>query len=69
MIVACPKESFLGEARVALTPESAVQIQKLGHQCRVLSGAGQLAGFSDQAYADVALRSSNLRMRCTVVPM
>jgi NAD(P) transhydrogenase subunit alpha len=40
----------LGEARVALTPDSAVQLQKLGHTCLVESGAGLLAGFSDEAY-------------------
>ncbi|MFM2301997.1 MAG: hypothetical protein RLZZ84_1733 [Pseudomonadota bacterium] len=41
---------MLGEARVALTPDSAVQLQKLGHTCLVESGAGLLAGFSDEAY-------------------
>jgi len=39
-----------GEARVALTPDSALQLQKLGHSCVVESGAGILAGFSDDAY-------------------
>ena len=34
MIISIPKESFKGEKRVALTPESALQIQKLGHTLR-----------------------------------
>ena len=33
MIVGSPKEVFKGEARVAMTPESAKQIQKLGYTC------------------------------------
>ncbi|WP_374530524.1 Re/Si-specific NAD(P)(+) transhydrogenase subunit alpha [Novosphingobium sp.] len=50
MKVGAPKEIMGGEARVALTPDSAIQLQKLGHSCLVESGAGSLAGFSDDAY-------------------
>ncbi|QEM80962.1 Re/Si-specific NAD(P)(+) transhydrogenase subunit alpha [Halomonas binhaiensis] len=50
MIVGALRERYEGEARVALTPESAGQIQKLGHECLVESGAGELAGFSDETY-------------------
>jgi NAD(P) transhydrogenase subunit alpha len=39
-----------GEARVALTPDSALQLQKLGHECLVESGAGKAAGFDDDSY-------------------
>ena len=53
MRIGAPKELARGEARVALTPESAQQIQKLGHECLIESGAGALAGFSDEAYRDV----------------
>jgi len=48
--IGAPKETFEGEARVAMTPDSAVQLQKLGHACFVQSGAGVAAGFSDAAY-------------------
>lgn len=51
MKIGAPKEIFDGEARVALTPDSALQLQKLGHECLVESGAGQAAGISDAAYA------------------
>ena len=51
MKIGAPKEIFEGEARVALTPESALQLQKLGHACLIESGAGAKAGFSDAAYA------------------
>ena len=44
------KEISSGEQRVALTPDSAIQLQKLGHQCLVEKGAGLSAGFSDAQY-------------------
>ena len=55
MKIGAPKEIFDGEARVAMTPASALELKKLGHTCLVQSGAGMLAGFSDAAYeaADV----------------
>ncbi len=34
-----------------MTPDSALQLAKLGHHCLVQSGAGAKAGFSDEAYA------------------
>ena len=55
MKIGAPKELARGEARVALTPESAQQIQKLGHECLIESGAGRLAGFDDEDLA-TALR-------------
>lgn len=51
MKIGAPKETFEGEARVAMTPDSAVQLRKLGHDCFVEAGAGAKAGFSDAAYA------------------
>lgn len=33
MKVAALKETWPGEARVAMTPESALALQKLGHDC------------------------------------
>ncbi|MBO9198577.1 NAD(P)(+) transhydrogenase (Re/Si-specific) subunit alpha, partial [Rhizobium sp. 16-449-1b] len=50
MKIGAPLEVFSGEARVALTPDSALQLQKLGYHCLVESGAGKAAGFSDDAY-------------------
>ncbi len=50
MKIGAPKEIFAGENRVAMTPDSAVQLQKLGHECYVEAGAGLAAGFADKAY-------------------
>ncbi|NNC99288.1 MAG: Re/Si-specific NAD(P)(+) transhydrogenase subunit alpha [Gammaproteobacteria bacterium] len=55
MIISIPKESFAGEKRVALTPESAGHIIKLGHTLRIESGAGQAAEFSDADYIDAGV--------------
>ncbi len=48
--IGTPKEIFAGEARVAMTPESALQLQKLGHECVIEAGAGDAAGFDDKSY-------------------
>ncbi|WP_299549898.1 Re/Si-specific NAD(P)(+) transhydrogenase subunit alpha [uncultured Tateyamaria sp.] len=50
MKIGTPKEIFEGERRVAMTPESATALQKLGHICVVETGAGLGAGFSDADY-------------------
>ncbi|NIC07932.1 Re/Si-specific NAD(P)(+) transhydrogenase subunit alpha [Billgrantia bachuensis] len=50
MKIGAPKELAKGEARVALTPDSAQFIHKLGHECLIESGAGIAAGFDDDAY-------------------
>lgn len=56
MKIGTPKETFVGEARVAMTPESALQLQKLGHECLIETGAGQAAGFSDGVYKDAGVK-------------
>ena len=50
MKIGALKESFPGENRVSMTPASALQLQKLGHECFVQAGAGESARFSDQDY-------------------
>ncbi|GGD41182.1 Re/Si-specific NAD(P)(+) transhydrogenase subunit alpha [Sinisalibacter lacisalsi] len=50
MKIGVPKETIAGESRVAMTPESAVQLQKLGHECLIEKGAGMAAGFADDDY-------------------
>lgn len=55
MKIGTPKEISDGESRVAMTPDSALALQKLGHECLVEAGAGLAAGFSDQAYKDAGV--------------
>ena len=44
--------------RVALTPDSATHLQKLGHECLVEKDAGLTAGFSDAQYIAVGVEIS-----------
>ncbi|WP_122520755.1 MULTISPECIES: Re/Si-specific NAD(P)(+) transhydrogenase subunit alpha [Pannonibacter] len=64
MKIGSPREIIDGEARVAMTPDSAAQLQKLGYSCVIESGAGKAAGFSDEAYrkagVDVAASAADL---------
>jgi NAD(P) transhydrogenase subunit alpha len=54
--IGTPKETFEGEARVAMTPESALQLQKLGYECLIETGAGSSAGFSDAVYETAGVK-------------
>lgn len=55
MKIGTPKETFAGEARVAMTPDSARLLQKLGHDCVLETGAGKAAGFSDAVYKEAGV--------------
>ncbi|MEQ6203625.1 Re/Si-specific NAD(P)(+) transhydrogenase subunit alpha [Sulfitobacter sp. HNIBRBA2951] len=55
MKIGTPTEVFEGERRVAMTPDSAAQLQKLGHTCLIQSGAGLASGFDDAAYANAGV--------------
>ena len=55
MKIGSPKETFEGENRVAMTPASAKDLQKLGYDCIIETGAGLAAGFSDQTYIDAGV--------------
>ena len=55
MIIGSPKEIFKGESRVAMTPESSKQLQKLGYRCLLEAGAGLNANFSDKDYKNAGV--------------
>ena len=55
MKIGTPKELFDGENRVAMTPASALELQKLGHDCVVETKAGDASGFSDKSYEDAGV--------------
>ncbi len=56
MKIGAPQETSPGERRVAMTPESAAAIAKLGHACLIEAGAGAEAGFADAAYVAAGVR-------------
>ena len=59
MIIGCPKELLKGENRVALTPESAKQLQKLGYTCLLETSAGVNSNFSDKDYKNAGVKVVN----------
>ncbi len=52
MKIGAPKETFDGEKRVAMSPQSAAALKKLGYDCLIETGAGAAARFSDASYAE-----------------
>ncbi|MEH6648729.1 MAG: Re/Si-specific NAD(P)(+) transhydrogenase subunit alpha [Motiliproteus sp.] len=55
MRIGIPKEIEEGEKRVALTPEVATQLQKLGFTVAIESKAGEAASFDDEQYRQVGV--------------
>ena len=55
MKIGVPKEVHAGEQRVALTPETAGRIHKLGFEICVEAGAGAAAQFSDESYREAGV--------------
>ena len=55
MKIGAPNEIFPGEDRVAMTPASAKDLQKLGYDCLIEAGAGLSAGFTDAAYTEAGV--------------
>ena len=55
MKIGVPNEVHSGECRVALTPDSAEKLQKLGFSVAMESGAGDSAKFSDNDYQKVGV--------------
>ncbi len=55
MKIGTPKEIIAGEDRVAMTPASARDLQKLGYDCVIETGAGLKAGFSDDTYKEAGV--------------
>jgi proton-translocating NAD(P)+ transhydrogenase subunit alpha len=56
LVVGVPRETFPGEARVALVPAVLTQLAQAGIDVVVEVGAGAAAGFTDRSYADHGAR-------------
>lgn len=59
MRIGIPRETKPGESLVAATAKTAEQLQKLGYDVVVESGAGEKADQSDQAYTDAGITVAN----------
>jgi NAD(P) transhydrogenase subunit alpha len=71
LTIGVPRETADGELRVALTPTGVGALQKAGLRVTVESGAGEAAGFPDQAYAnrDVTIGSRDDALAADIVAM
>jgi NAD(P) transhydrogenase subunit alpha len=56
MIIGVLKETARGETRVAVVPQVVTPLKKEGHDVLVQAGAGQAAGFPDEAYTQAGAR-------------
>ena len=56
MIIGCPREIVKGEKRVALTPKSALELQKLGYKCQIETKCGEHAQFNDDEYKKAGVK-------------
>ncbi len=55
MKIGVPNEIHENECRVAMTPDTAARLQKLGYECAIETGAGARANFSDAAYREAGV--------------
>jgi NAD(P) transhydrogenase subunit alpha len=55
MRIGIPKETAPGERRVALVPESCKKLAQAGYQIAIERGAGEAAGYPDDAYREVGV--------------
>ena len=55
MLIGVPRESAVGETRVAMTPETAKKLKAAGHRLLVERGAGLQAACTDAAYEAVGV--------------
>jgi NAD(P) transhydrogenase subunit alpha len=59
MLIGVPRETFPGETRVALTPETAKKLGAMGHVLRLEFGAGEAASLTDLAYQAVGVETTD----------
>lgn len=64
MIIAIPKESAPGEARVAATPDSVRRLRDLGFTVAIEKDAGAAASFTDEAYAEAGAEIRDTTEQC-----
>lgn len=64
MKLAVPKETYLGERRVALVPSAIKPLSKIGFEVVVQVGAGTAAGYPDDAYRDVGATLTDSHEEC-----
>ncbi|UZJ25947.1 Re/Si-specific NAD(P)(+) transhydrogenase subunit alpha [Rhodococcus antarcticus] len=67
MLIGVLKEARPGETRVAATPATVVQLQKLGYAVVVDAGAGEASTFTDAAYAQAGATTGDAALADVVL--
>ncbi|NVJ88345.1 MAG: alanine dehydrogenase [Flavobacteriaceae bacterium] len=70
LFIGLPKETYLGEKRVCLTPDAVSALCNHGHRIVVETGAGDNANFSDNEYSEAGAKISyNIEeaFKCNIV--
>ncbi|MBU3011721.1 alanine dehydrogenase [Polaribacter vadi] len=58
LFIGLPKESYLGEKRVCLTPDAVTALTNNGHRIVVETGAGDGANYTDKEYSEAGAKIS-----------
>jgi len=70
LFIGLPKETYLGEKRVCLTPDAVTALTSHGHRIVVETGAGDGANYTDKEYSEAGAKISyNLKeaFKCNIV--
>ncbi|TXD48501.1 MULTISPECIES: alanine dehydrogenase [unclassified Polaribacter] len=70
LFIGLPKETYLGEKRVCLTPDAVTALSAHGHRVVIETGAGKGANFTDKEYSDAGAKisyDSEEAFKCNIV--
>ncbi len=70
LFIGLPKETYLGEKRVCLTPDAVTALTAHGHRIVIEKGAGDGANFTDKEYSDAGAKisyNSEDAFKCSIV--
>ncbi len=69
LYIGIPKESYIQEKRICLTPDAVQAIVANGHRVLIENGAGNEAGFSDKEYSEAGAQLTNDTKKVFGCPM
>ncbi|WP_288956149.1 alanine dehydrogenase [uncultured Polaribacter sp.] len=70
LFIGLPKETYLGEKRVCLTPDAVSALSNHGHKILIETGAGKESSYTDKQYADAGAKiayDAKTTFQCDIV--
>jgi alanine dehydrogenase len=70
LFIGLPKETYIGEKRVCLTPDAVTALSAHGHRIVIETGAGDGANFTDKEYSDAGAKisyDSEAAFKCNII--